>query len=225
VDQKLYRGMIGSLLYITTSRPDILFSVCLCERFQSDPRESHLTIIKRIFRYLKGTTNLGLLYRESLDYKLVGFCDVDYAGDRIERKSTSGNCQFLGENLISWASIRQATIVMSTAEAEYISAASCSTQLLWMKHQLEDYQINANSNPIYCDNNDVICLSKNPILHSRVKNFEIKHHFIREYIQKGILDIQFIDPEHQWDDIFTKPLTLERFDFIKKNLNMHFVFD
>jgi len=145
VDQKLYRGMIGSLLYLTASRPDILFSVYLCARFQSDPRESHLTSIKRIFRYLKGTTNLGLLYRKSLDYKLVGFCDADFAGDRIERKSTSGNCQFLGENLISWASKRQATIVMSTAEAEYISAASCCTELLWIKHQLEDYQIKANS--------------------------------------------------------------------------------
>jgi len=125
VDQKLYRGMIGSLLYLTASRPDILFSVCLCARFQSDPRESHLTAVKRIFRYLKGTTNLGLLYRKSLDYKLVRFCDADYAGDRIERKSTSGNCQFLGENLISWASKRKAIIAMSTAEAEYISAASC----------------------------------------------------------------------------------------------------
>jgi len=92
VDQKLYIGMIGSLLYLTTFRPDILFRVCFCPRFQSDPSESHLTYVKRIFRYLKGKTNLGLLYRKSLDYKLVGFCDVDYAGDRIERKSTSGNC-------------------------------------------------------------------------------------------------------------------------------------
>jgi len=179
VDQKLFRGMIGSLLYLSASRPYILFSVCLCARFQSDSRESHLIVVKRIFRYLKGTTNLRLLYRKSLDYKLVGFCD---AGDRIERKSTSGNCQFLGDNLISWASKRQATIVMSTTEAGYISAASCCTQLLWMKHQLEDYQINTNSIPIYCDNTAAICLSKNPILHSRAKHIEIKHHFIRDYV-------------------------------------------
>jgi len=218
VDQKLYRVMIGSLLYLTTSRPYILFSVCLCARFQLDPRESHLTVVKRIFRYLKGTTNLGLLYRKSLDYKLIGFCGADYAGDRIERKSTSGNCQFLGENLISWASKRQAIIVMSTSEAEYISATSCCTQLLWMKHQLEDYQINANSIVIFCDNTTAICLSKNPILHSRAKHIEIKHHFFRDYVQKGILDIQFIDTEHQWADIFTKPLTMERFDFIKKKI-------
>jgi len=189
--------MIDSLLYLTASRPDILFSVCLCARFQSDPRESHLSIVKRIFRYLKGTTNLGLLYRKSLDYKLVGFYDVDYAGDLIERKSTSGNYQFLGENLISKASNKQATIAMSRVEAEYISAASYCTQLLWMKHQLEDYQINPNSIPIYCDNTAAICLSKNPILHSRANHIEIKHHFIRDYVQKGILNIQFIDTEHQ----------------------------
>ena len=149
--------MIRSLLYLTASRPDILFSVCLYARFQSDPREFHLTVVKRIFRYLKATTILGLLYRKSLYYQLVGFCDADHAGDRIERKSTSRNYQFLGENLISWASKRQATIVMSTVEAEYISAASCCTKLLWMKHQLEvqmkhqleDYQINANIFPFF----------------------------------------------------------------------------
>jgi len=92
-----------------------------------------------------------------------------------------------------------------------------------MKHQLEDYQINANSIPIFCDNTAAICLSNNSILHSRAKHIEIKHHFIRDYVQKGILDIQFIDTKHKWVDIFTKPLTVERFDFIKKNLNMHFV--
>ena len=115
--------MIGSLLYLTASRPDILFSVCLCARFPLDPREPHLIAVKRIFRHLKGTTNLGLLYKKTSYFKLVGFCDADYVGDRIERKSTSGNCQFLGDNLISWASKRQATIALSTAEAEYISAA------------------------------------------------------------------------------------------------------
>jgi len=131
VDQKLYRGMIGSLLYLTASRPYTLFNVCLCARFQSDHRESHLTAVKRIFKYLKGTTNLGLLYKKSLDYKLE---TVETAGDRIERKSTSENCQLLGENLISWASKRKATIAMSTTEAEYISTTSCCTQLLWRKH-------------------------------------------------------------------------------------------
>jgi len=94
-----------------------------------------------------------------------------------------------------------------------------------MKHQLEDFQIYANNIPIFCDNTAAICLSKNPILHSRAKHIEIKHHFVSDYVQKGILDIQFIDTENQWADIFTKSLTVERFDFIKKNLNMHYVSD
>jgi hypothetical protein len=122
--------MIGSLLYLTATRPDILFSVCLCARFQSDPRETHLTAVKRIFKYLKGTPNLGLMYEKTSEYRLSGFCDADYAGDRMERKSTSGNCQLLGKNLISWASKRQSTIALSTTEAEYISASLYTTQML-----------------------------------------------------------------------------------------------
>ena len=172
--------MIGSLLYLTASRPDILFSVCLYARFQSDPRESHLTVVKIILRYLKGTTNLGLCYRRSQDYRLVGYCDADFAGDKIERKSTSGSCQFLGDNLISWYSKKQATIAFSTTEAEYISAAGCSSQMIWMKSQLEDFNLYESKIPIFCDNTSAICLSKNPILHSRAKHIEIKHHFIRD---------------------------------------------
>lgn len=107
VCQKLYKCMIGSLVYLTTFILDILLSVCMCARFQPDRREIHLIVVKRIFRYMKGTTNLWLLYKKSLDYKLVGLCDADYAMDRIERKYTSGSCQFIGENLISWASNRQ----------------------------------------------------------------------------------------------------------------------
>ena len=223
VDEKVYRGMIGSLLYLTASRPDIMFSVCLCARFQSDPRESHLIAVKRIFRYLKGTTNLGLVFKKSHEYRLVGFCDADYAGDRIERKSTSGGCHFIGGNLVSWSSKRQSTIALSTAEAEYISASNCCSQLLWIKHQLEDYNIFESKIPLLCDNTAAINLSKNPILHSRAKHIEIKHHFIRDYIQKGVFDIQYVDTDHQWADIFTKPLSEDRFTLIRKHLSMHFV--
>ncbi|XP_050889888.1 uncharacterized mitochondrial protein AtMg00810-like [Lathyrus oleraceus] len=130
VNQKLFRGMIGSLLYLTTSRLDILFSIYLCAHVQSDPKETHLTIIKRIFRYLKGNTNLGLFYRRSSEYKLVSYYDADYVGDRIKRKSTFGSCQFLGDNLISWSNKRQSTIELSTAEAEYVAASGCNTQIL-----------------------------------------------------------------------------------------------
>ena len=130
--------------------------------------------------------NLRLCYRKSKNYKLVGYCDVDYAGDRLERKSTYGSWQFLGDNLISWSNKRQSTIELSTTKAEYIAASGCNTQMPWMKIQLEDFQIYESNIPILCDNTFVIYLSKNPILNSREKHTEIKHHFIRDYVQKGI---------------------------------------
>ncbi|CAM8947874.1 unnamed protein product [Rhodiola kirilowii] len=133
VDPTLYRGMIGSLLYLTASRLDILFSVCLCARFQADPRETHVKAVKRILRYLKGTDDLCLLYPKGGDLRLVAYTDDDYAGCRTDKKSTSGMAQFLGPCLISWGSKKQSSIALSTAEAEYIATAACCAQLLWIK--------------------------------------------------------------------------------------------
>ncbi|PKU76658.1 putative mitochondrial protein [Dendrobium catenatum] len=134
VDQKKYRGMIGSLLYLTTSRPDIMFSVCLCARFQADPKESHLTAIKRILRYLLGTPNLGIWYpKHSTSFEILGYSDSDFAGCRIDRKSTSGTCQFIGQSLVSWSSRKQNSVALSTAEAEYIAVGSCVAHVLLLK--------------------------------------------------------------------------------------------
>ena len=121
VDERLYRGMIGSLLYLTASRPDIMFSVCLCARFQSCPKESHLGLVKRIIRYVKGTLDLGLWYPNDAQFDLVGFCDADFAGSLTDRKSTSGTCQLLGMSLVSWFSKKQNSIALSTTEAEYVA--------------------------------------------------------------------------------------------------------
>ncbi|MEE7714253.1 Ty1/Copia family ribonuclease HI, partial [Bacillus sp. 5001] len=123
-DQKTYRGMIGSLLYLTATRPDIMFSVGLCARFQSNPKMSHLKAVKRIFRYLNGTTNLGLWYPKSENFELIAFADADFAGCRLDRKSTSGSCQFLGHALVSWSSKKQNSVALSTTEAEYIAASA-----------------------------------------------------------------------------------------------------
>jgi len=184
VSEKEYRGMIGSLLYLTASRPDIVFSVGLCARFQTSPRESHLIAVKRIFRYLVGTTDLGLWYSKGSCFNLTAYCDADYAGDKIERKSTSGTCQFLGNALISWSCRKQNTIALSTTEAEYVAAANCCSQVLWVKNQLEDFSIRYENIPIFCDNTSAINLSKNPIQHLRSKHIEIKHHFIRDHVNK-----------------------------------------
>jgi hypothetical protein len=125
VDQTLYYSMIGSLLYLTASRPDIMFSVCMCARFQDSPKEAHLVAIKRILRYLKHTPSIGLWYHKGARFQLVGYSDSDYASCKIDRKSTSGGCHLLGRSLVSWTSKKQNSVSLSTAEAEYIVVGAC----------------------------------------------------------------------------------------------------
>nr|XP_016507268.1 PREDICTED: uncharacterized mitochondrial protein AtMg00810-like [Nicotiana tabacum] len=152
VNETNYRGMIGSLLYLTTSRQDIMFSVCKCARFQSPPKKSHLTAVKRIIRYLIGIVSYGLWYPHSNSFQLEGFSDADLVGDKEDRKSTSGTCQLLGKALISWNSKKQASVALSTTEAEYIAIGQCCAQLLWMSHQLSDYDLSFKPIQIFCDN-------------------------------------------------------------------------
>ena len=163
VNQKLYRGMIGSLLYLTVSRPDIMFCVCLCARFQACLKESHLIALKRIFRYLFGTQNLGLWYPNKSSLELLGFSNADYAGSKIDRKSTSGTCQFLGHMLVSWSSKNQNFVALSTVEAEYIAVGSCCAQILWIKQQLSDFGVTMHNVSIFCDNTSAIDITKNPV--------------------------------------------------------------
>lgn len=220
VDITKYRGMIGSLLYLTASRPDIMYSVCLCARYQSNPKESHLNAVKRIFRYLSRTKNLGLWYPKGTHIDLFSYTDADWAGCTIDRKSTSGTCHFLGFALVSWFSKKQNSVALSTAEAEYISAASCCAQVLWMKQTLLDLGLSYDHVPIMCDNTSAINLSKNPVLHSRTKHIEIRHHFLRDHVQKGDITLEFISTNHQIADILTKPLALERFASLRRGLGL-----
>jgi hypothetical protein len=130
VDQKLYRSMIGSLLYLCASRPDIMLSVCMCARFHANPKEVHLRAMKRIMRYLVYIPKSELWYPKGSTFDLIGYSDIDYAGCKIDRKSTSGTCQFLGRSLVSWASKKQNSVALSTVEAEYIAAGHYCAQLL-----------------------------------------------------------------------------------------------
>ena len=220
VDITLYRGMIGSLLYLTASRPDIMFATCLCARFQADPKESHLIAVKRIFRYLKGTPNLGIWYPKDTGFDLIGYTDSDYAGCKIDRKSTSGSCQFLGRRLVSWFSKKQHSVSTLTAEAEYIAAGSCCAQLPWMRNQLKDYGIDLDHIPIFCDNTSAIAISNNPVQHSRTKHIDIRYHFIREHIMNGTVELQYVPTADQIADIFTKPLDEATFNKLVSELGM-----
>ncbi|XP_073119767.1 secreted RxLR effector protein 161-like [Henckelia pumila] len=197
VDATMYRGLIGSLLYLTASRPDIVFAVCLCARFQSNPKQSHFINAKRILKYLKGTQNIGLWYAKHKSFNLVGYSDADYAGCKLDRKSTSRSCQLLGDRLISWFSKKKTSIATSTTEAEYLAAGSCCAQLLWIQQQLRDYGIEEQESPIYCDNTSIISITYNPIFHSRTKHIKVRHHFIRDHALKKNIQLEHISTEQK----------------------------
>jgi hypothetical protein len=185
VDQKVYRSMIGSLLYLYASRPDIMLSVCMCARFQTNPKECHLMAVKRILRYLVYTPYLGLWYPKGSTFNLLGYSNSDYAGCKVDRKSTSGTCQFLGRSLVSWSSKKQNSVALSTAEAEYVVAGACCAQLLWMRFTLSDFGCKFSKIPLLCDNESSIKLANNPVNHSRIKHIDIRHHFLRDHETKG----------------------------------------
>ncbi|KAJ9539168.1 hypothetical protein OSB04_031901 [Centaurea solstitialis] len=174
VDLRNYRSMVGSLMYLTASRPDIMFATCVCARYQAKPKESHLAAVKRIFRYLKGTPYYGIWYPKGLGFELQAYTDADYGGCNMDRKSTSGHLQFLGNKLVSWASKKQQCVSTSTAESEYVAAASCCSQVLWMQSQLRDYGLEYKKIPIYCDSKSAIAISANPVQHSKTKHIDIR---------------------------------------------------
>jgi hypothetical protein len=220
VDQKLYRSMIGSLLYLCASRPDIMLSVCMCACFQANPKDCHLVAVKRILRYLVHTQNLGLWYPKGSLFDLLGYSDSDYAGCKVDRKSTTGTCQFLRRSLVSWSSKKQNCVALSTAEAEYIAAGACCAQLLWMKQTLRDFGCEFNKIPLLCDNESAIKLANNPVQHSRTKHIDIRHHFLRDHEAKGDIELFHVSTENQLADIFTKPLDETRFCFLRSELNI-----
>ena len=183
----------------------------MCARFQEAPKESHHLAVKQILQYLAYTPTLGLWYPKGAEFDLVGFSDADYAGDKVDRKSTSGTCHLLGRSLVCWSSKKQNCVSLSTAESEYIAAGSCCAQLLWMKQTLKDYGINLKQVPLFCDNESAIKIANNPVQHSKTKHIEILHHFLRGHVLKDDISIDHISTEDQLADIFTKPLDEKRF--------------
>nr|GEU90812.1 copia protein [Tanacetum cinerariifolium] len=166
------------------SRPDIMFGVCLYARFQEAPKTFHLEAVKHIFRYIKGTTHLGLWYPNGTDIETIVYTESDHAGDYVDRKSTSGICTFVGCCLTSWFLKKQTALAVSTTKAEYVSAGKACQQALWMKEALINYDIRLDDVLIMYDNKGAIDLSKNPVQHSRTKHIEIRHHFLHDNVQK-----------------------------------------
>ncbi|GKF18877.1 hypothetical protein Tco_0063795 [Tanacetum coccineum] len=173
--------------------------------------------LKRIFRYIKGTTHLGLWYPKETGIETMVYADFDHAGDYVDRKSTIGICTLVGCCLTSWFSNKQTALAISTTEAEYVSAGKACQQALWMKQALIDYDVRLDDAPIMCDNKGAIDLSKNPVQHSRTKHIEIRHHFLCDNIQKGHISIEKVP---SIADILMKPLKRESFNYLCLGLGM-----
>jgi hypothetical protein len=183
-----------------------MLSVCMCERFQATPKDYHLRLVKRIMRYLVLTPNLGLWYPKGYRFELLGYLNADYAGYKVDRKSTSGTCQFLRRSLVSWSSKKQNSIALSMAETEYVTTSSCCAQLLWMRQTLKDYGYTMNHVPLLCDNESAINIAYNACEYSRIKHIDIRHHFLRDHAIKGDTVMSHIGTNDQLADIFTKIL-------------------
>ena len=212
VDSTVYKQMVGSLMYLTATRPDLMFIVSLISRYMERPTESHLLAAKRALRYIKGTVSLGMFYKTGGSEKLVGYTDSDYAGDQDDRKSTSGYVFLMSSGAISWSSKKQPVVTLSTTEAEFIAAASSACQVVWLRRILEVLnQEQSSPTVVFCDNISAIKLSKNLVMHGRSKHIDIRFHFLRDLVRDGILELIHCSTQQQVADVLTKPIKLDVF--------------
>lgn len=221
VDATKYRSVVGSIRYLTCTRPDLSFSVCIVSRFMEEPVYSHWKALKRILRYIQGTVSLGLFYSKAEDYKLVGYSDSDWCGDIDDRKSTSGFVFFMGDTAFTWLSKKQPIVTLSTCEAEYVAASWCVCHAIWLRNLLSEIELKQlRATVIKVDNKSAIELEKNPVNHERSKHIDVRFHFIRDHVKKGSIELVHVASQEQAADIFTKPLPKVLLDNCKKLIGM-----
>ena len=221
VDPVMYQSMVGSLLYTAmATRPDIAHAVGVVSKFNSNPTEAHLTAVKRILRYLKGTINLALKYKEDETNSLIGYSDADWAGDLDDRYSTTGNLFLLAGGAVSWVSKKQHVVALSTTEAEYIALSLAAQEATWLRRMLTEFGASPGCVILMEDNQGAIALAKNPIAHTRTKHIDIRYHYIREAIQDGTIDVQYCPTDDMNADLLTKPLPKELFQKLRVALGM-----
>ncbi|KAG8479622.1 hypothetical protein CXB51_029429 [Gossypium anomalum] len=221
VCETTYRSLVGCLLYLTATRPDIMFVVSLLSRFMHCCNEDHFRAAKRVLRYIKGTLNYGMHYSKAKDLRLIGYTDNDWAGSKDDLKSTSGYAFTLGSAMFCWSSKKQSIVAQSTAEAEYVAAAGAVNQAIWIRKILGDLNLyQKEATEIYYDNMSAVAIVKNPVFHSRTKHFNIKLHVVREIEQAREIELVHCNSEDQVADIFTKALCTTRFIKLRKELGV-----
>ena len=222
VNQSTYQSMVGSLLYAAmATRPDIAQAVSVVSKFNANPNAAHLTAVKRILRYLKGTVNLALKYEKTESGTLIGFSDADWAGDQDDRRSTTGNMFFLSGGAVSWFSKKQATVALSTAEAEYVALSQAAQEGTWLKRLLTELGMSDSPTVILEDNQGAMAIAKNPVNHSRTKHTDIRYHYICECVQNEQVKVQYCPTVDMKADILTKPLTKQRFEYLRREIGLY----
>lgn len=220
-DPTFFRSMAGALQYLTFTRPDITYAVQQVCLYMHDPREPHLNALKRILRYIRGTMDHGLQLYASATTSLTAYTDADWAGCPATRRSTSGYCVFLGENLLSWSSKRQHTVSRSSTEAEYRGVANVVAETSWLRNLLRElHNPLSKATIIYCDNVNAVYLSTNPVQHQRTKHIEIDIHFVRDQVAKGDVRVLHVPSRYQYADIFTKGLPSPLFVDFRSSLSV-----
>ncbi|KAJ4722910.1 Retrovirus-related Pol polyprotein from transposon TNT 1-94 [Melia azedarach] len=221
VDSTFFKSLVGCLRYLTCTRPDILYATGLVSRYMETPTTTHLKAVKRILRYLKGTTNFGLFYSCSDNFELVGYSDSDWAGDTDDRKSTTGFVFFMGGTAFTWMSKKQPIVTLSTCEAEYVAATSCVCHAIWLRNLLKELRWSQEKpTKIYVDNKSAMALAKNPVFHDRSKHIDTRYHYIRECITRNDVHMEYVKSQDQIADIFTKPLKQEDFIRLRNSLGV-----
>ena len=206
-------------MYLTNTRPDICFAVNTLSQFMVEPRRVHWIATKHVLRYLKGTIEYGLRYKVDHEINLQGYTDADWVGSISDRKNTSGCCFNLGSTVISWLSRKQSSVTLSTPEAEYMAACLASGKAVWLRKMISgllDQVIDVTCS--WCDNQICIKMTENPVFHDRSKHISIKYHYIRDMVEKGVVNLQYVATEEQTADIFTKSLARTKFEHFRGKL-------
>jgi len=213
--------LVGGLIYLTHTRPDIAYHVGVISRFMQQPSKVHYGAAKRVLQYIAGTLDFGIWYSKTDNFRLCGYTYSDWASSLDDIRSVSTNVFTLGSGVVTWSSKKQATTTLSTSEAEYIAATSAACQAIWLRRILAELQhMQASATEIYCDNKASIAMTKNPSFHSRTKHINVHFHFIHHLVVKEEIILKHCRTHKQLADILTKSLTIDKLIYLRAFLGV-----
>jgi hypothetical protein len=220
-NKERYQRLVGRLMYLTHTRPDLAYALSVVSQFMHSSSEEHMNVVIRILRYLKASPGKGILFTKGHNLDIHGYTDADWAGSIQDRRSTSGYFTFVGGNLVTWRSKKQEVVARSSAEAEYRGMAKAICELLWIRNLMLDLQIKpVNPMKLYCDNKAACDIAHNPVQHDRTKHVEVDRHFIKEKLEEKLIEVPHVRSQDQLADVLTKALSNQVFNDCLNKLGM-----